>query len=293
MVSFLKSLGASFPFDINAHDGPPPNSFGAANVAYADSEAIVASANGVGFGMDSTSIYDGQQFATGIYPTTPTDWAYNFRAHPAPIHHLQMFEPGQQYLAAGYAITSPATIPSGLGITITTGSPMNTATIRCVQDCSWFSGPDIPGANIYVSGNSNPALNAVWQVTCSGQCSTNTLQFSTAVSGGSYAGGTVWAPDYWPIVMPFAVQHNVSSIEVYECDLDFTFGTFPLAGDPPSNPTTTWASNSTDPSGCAAWGVQQSSASGYPNSASDTQIGQPSATSVRTGTSILIYGTQF
>jgi hypothetical protein len=285
MVSFLKSLGASFPFDINAHNGPPPNSFGAANVAYADSEAIVASANGVGFGMDSTSIDDGQQFATGIYPTTPTDWAHNFKAHPAPVHHLQMYEPGQTYFAAGYVISYIMT-------TGPTGSPANTAIINCSYDCSWFSG--ISGANIYVSGNSNPALNGVWPISCTSQCASNTLQFFSSVSANSYTGGIVWAPDYWPIVMPFAVQHNVSSIEVYECDLDFAFGTFSMgAGYPPDHPTTTWVTSPPTGSGCAAWGVQSPSASGYSTAATDAQIGQPSATSVRTGKSILIKGTQF
>jgi hypothetical protein len=100
------------------------------------------------------------------------------------------------------------------------------------------------------------------------------------------SGGTVWSPNYWPIVMPFAVQHNVSSIEVNECDLDYAMGVYP-------NTTTLWVPNeTTGQGGCAEWGLLGSDA-GYQNSAGDTQIGQPSATSVRNGSSILVNGTQF
>jgi len=86
--------------------------------------------------------------------------------------------------------------------------------------------------------------------------------------------------------MPFAVQHNVSSIEVYECDLDYALGAYP------NGTTTLWVSDEKGQGGCADWGLLGSDA-GYQNSASDTQIGQPAATSVRTGNSILVNGTQF
>jgi len=84
------------------------------------------------------------------------------------------------------------------------------------------------------------------------------------------------------------VQHNATTIEVYECDLDYAFGAYPN-----SRTTTAWVTDETGlTGGCAAWGLLGQD-QGYQNSASDTQIGQPSATSVRTGTSILINGTQF
>jgi hypothetical protein len=289
MTVFLKSLNASFPFDISAHNGPPSNGTAPANVSYADSEAIVASANGVGFGMQSVSINDSKTFATGTAPTTATDWAYNFKSHPAPVHHLQMYQPGggsnsdqnSHYFAARYPIYN---------IYVDTGG---TATVNCGTgpsasvDCSPYS-----GEFIYVSGNGNPALNGIWSVNCS-PCATNTLQFSAPIhTGQSYTGGMVWAPNYWPIVMPFAVQHNVSTIEVYECDLDYAYGSFPSSPPfVPSNPTTTWVDSETG-GGCADWGVPGSDV-GYQNSASDTLIGQPPATSIRTGSSILINGTQF
>jgi len=285
MVTFMKSLGASFPFDISAHNGPPSGVGGALNVGYADSEAIIASTNGVGFGMQSVSINDGQQLAKGTYPTSPTDWVYNFKAHPAPVHHLQMYQPGgpsvgstgnpsANYFAAGYPIDH---------ITVSG----TTATIYCPAsptpvDCSPFSGEPI-----FVTGNSNPALNGLHLVTCSA-CPVNTLTFSTSVAPNTYPGGTVWSPNYWPIVMPFAVQHKATTIEVYECDLDYAYGAYPN-----SRTTTAWVTDETGMAGgCAAWGLQGQDP-GYQNSASDTEIDQPWAVSVRTGKSILINGTQF
>jgi len=274
MVTFLKSLGASFPFDISAHVGPPFNE----TLAYADSEAIVASANGVGFGLQAGSIGDSSAFAKGFFPSSSTDWAHNFKTYPAPVHHIQTYEPGDNSFAAGYAITSPTTSPSGPGITISGG----TATVSCVTDCSWFSG--LANLYIYVAGNSNPALNGIWLVSCPAQCAANTLQFQTAVTAAG-TGGAVWAPDYWPILMPFAVLQGVTSIEAYECDLDYAFGV----------QTTTWLTYPPSPGsiGCALWGISGGPDAGYKNALKDTLGGQPVATSVRAGQSILVKGSQF
>jgi hypothetical protein len=124
----------------------------------------------------------------------------------------------------------------------------------------------------------------------------NQLQFPTNSALAGYVGGgaTVWSPNYWPMVMPFVVQHNASAVEVYECDLDYAFGVFNSgAGQPPEFPTTTWVTSESMGSGCAAWGAQQPTASGYPNSAANTLIGQPPATSVLTGNSRVNNGTQY
>jgi hypothetical protein len=295
MVTFLKGLNASFPFDISAHNGPPSSGTAPSNVAYADSEAIVASANGVGFGMESVSINDPQAFAAGNFPTSKTDWVHNFKTYPAPVHHLQMYQPGggsysnpqNSYFAAGYPFYQ---ISVG-------GAKPYTATISCGTDsadqvdCSPFAGEPV-----YITGNANAAINGTWQASVA--VASNQLQFPTNSLLGGYtgSGGTVWSPNYWPMVMPFVVQHNATTVEVYECDLDYAFGTFSLGtGQPPDNPTTAWITAPPPPtgSGCAAWGVQQPSASGYSNSASNTQIGQPSSTSVRTGNSSVTNGTQF
>ena len=50
------------------------------------------------------------------------------------------------------------------------------------------------------------------------------------VSGGPYLGGVMWGSNYWPITMPFMTEQKVSSIEVYECDIDFAYGTTTTTG---------------------------------------------------------------
>ncbi len=280
MISFLKGLGASFPFDISAHEGPPFNN----NTAYADSEAAIASANGVGFGMQSVNIGDTQAYVAQIFPTTREDWAHNFQVYPAPVHHLQMDAPGTKYFAEGYAID-----PS-LGISIS-GGVGKSATINCgttpAGDCTPFS-----GALIYVSGNSNNALNGIWQVTCGAPadpCPTSPYGLTfTLLSDASCPtaclGGNVYGPDYWPIAMAFAVQHSASFIEVWECSLDYAFDTV----------TTYQSTDDTDSSGCASWALLPPLGDpGYHGTLGDALIGQPAATSVRTGNSVLVNGTQF
>ena len=274
MLSFLTSLGTSFPFDISAHSGPPSNQ----NTAYADSESIAASAYGLGFGMQSVNVGDSKTYAAqSPFPFTREDWAHNFQAYQAPVHHLQTNAPGSGSLAEGYNIDPT------LGIVVTSGTGV--ATINCTADCT-----PLGGQEIYVAGNTDNALNGIWMVTCGNvphPCPTNGLTFQSGLTSGCTpcgTGGVVWGPDYWPITMPFAVQHGVSSIEVWECSLDYAFGAYP------NNTTTTaWVSTG---NGCANWALLGPN-TGYQNAATDAQIGQPSATSVLSGGSILINGSQF
>ncbi len=286
MLTFLKGLGASFPFDISSHTGPPGNS----NTAYADSEAAIASTNGVGFGMESVNIGDTQAYLAQVFPTTREDWAHNFQTYSAPVHHLQMSAPGTKYYAEGYAIA-----PVG-GVTIISG----VATINCTNDCTPFG-----GQLIYVSGNSNNALNGIWQVTCGGPspqppCPVynppTSLYYGltfTPPSGASCSsaclGGNVYGPDYWPIALAFALQHGSNFIEVWECSLDYAFGADAVF---PPQTTTDWVSPGGTPQGCANWALLGGDP-GYLGTLSDALIGQPAATSVRTGNSILVNGTQF
>jgi hypothetical protein len=282
MLAFLNGLGASFPFDISAHEGPPDNN----NTAYADSEAAIASANGIGFGMQSVNIGDTQTYAAQTFPLTREDWAHNFQAYPAPVHHLQMDAPGTKYFAEGYAIQPSAGIDVDM---------YGNATINCTMDCTPFS-----RAKIYISGNSNNALNGIWAVTCGNPgnpCPTTLtstyygLIFSSGITSGCPmppvpcgTGGIVWGPDYWPITMPFAVQHGASFIEVWECSLDYAFNTISTYQSPTNAGTT----------GCASWGVLPAGGDpSYKGTLGDAQIGQPSATSVRTGNSVLVNGKQF
>jgi hypothetical protein len=267
MTHFLNGLGASFPFTISAHFGPPASS----NVAYADSEAILASSNGVGFGIQAVSVYDSVSYAGGSFPSSLEDWAYNFKTYPAPVHHLQTSTPGFKYLAEGYGI-----------VNISDDGNMTTATINCSSDCSSFSG--LP---VYISGNTNSALNTIWsQVTCTSG-STSCKLFYPSPMNLSGSNGTLWAADYWPIILPFSVQRGASSIEVYECALDYAFGLS-------STPTTNWAPNDTGSGGCASWGVSASpSDPPYQGALANTRVGQPSGTSIKNGSGVLTNGTQF
>ncbi|MBZ5573640.1 MAG: hypothetical protein LAO09_17370 [Acidobacteriia bacterium] len=247
--------------------------------------------------MQSVNVGDGQKYAAGVYPTSRENWAHNFRTYPAPVHHLQTNAPGTKFLAEGYRIDY---------ITVNDPNHPGEATIFCTSndgqnpsDCSWLS-----GQQIYISGNTNNALNGVWLVNCdtSGtgdcsdtneqqQCTTNRLSFCAGASLASGSGGIVWGPDYWPVVMPFAVQHGVTSIEVWECSLDYAFG-----ANQGGFTTTQWVSDSGGSAGCADWGViggQSGADLGYQNTLGDTRIGQPTSTSVRAGQGTFVNGSQF
>jgi hypothetical protein len=213
MTSFLASLNASFPWTISSHTGPPGN----VNNGYADSEAVLADENDIGFGMQSVSIEDPITYSAGNYPTTREDWADNFNkfASTTPVRHLQVEAPGSPVQGAGYTIN-----------TITVAG--TTATVNCnstsVGTCSDFSD------TVEITGDSNSALNGTWTVLCGTSCSTNTVTFTvpSGTSGGT--GGTVWEPGYLPIVAPFADAHNSTSLEVWECILDYTYGTTTISG---------------------------------------------------------------
>lgn len=151
------------------------------------------------------------------------------------------------------------------------------------------------GEPIYISGNSDPTLNGIWTAnpTCGG-CTANQLKFPAPSSSVGGNNGTVWSPNYWPIVMPFVVRHGASAIEVYECDLDYAFGLGPNEQD---LPTTPWVMDETGNGGCADWGVVGSPLApftdvGYENSLSSTLSGQPSANSIQIGASTLLNGSQ-
>jgi hypothetical protein len=217
MVGFLGGLHASFPWTTSAHKGPPGNG----NEGYADGEALLAATNAVGFGIQALSIGDPGTYAVGAYPSTTEDWAVNFQKYSnAPVHHLQTAAPGAGGIWwSGYGISWIQVLTSGV-------PPVSIATVTCTSDCSPFS-----GQNIYITGNSNVNLNAVWQVACTNyigaQCATNTLQFVTpgapAVPDNTYYSGKVWSDNYWPITFPFAASRGASSIELWECDLDYAY----------------------------------------------------------------------
>jgi hypothetical protein len=277
MVTFLRNLGSGFPLTISSHTGPPGDS----SNAYADSEAIVASESSIGFGMQTVNVGDNQTYAAGLsagFPTSRNDWAHNFQTYPAPVHHLQMSNSGTTFYAEGYPIGN---------ISIASGSPMNRATITCQGSSGNVDCSPLYGQPIYVSGNSDDSLNGIWQVSCSGtggQCPANQLQFSTNLPACSPCGtgGTVWSPDFWPMVMPFTILRGASSVELWECSLDYAYGV----------QTTTWVPDESDGGGCASWGVAGPD-SNYQNVLTNTTMGLPPATSILAGQGWLINGWQF
>jgi hypothetical protein len=278
MVQFLKNQGATYPIAISAHNGPP----NLTTTAYAESDAIMASLNGIGFGMSSVSVGDSLSYAQGVFPATVSDWAHNFKTYPAPIHWLQTYFPGYQFFASGYPISTISSDGSG------------NVTLHCIGSCMPFA-----GSPIYISGNSNPSFN-ISAVACppSGSLTcpnSTTLEFTSTVPTSNGSGGTVWSPNYWPVMMPFAVQHGANTIEVYECDLDYAFGVWA------TTPTTLWQSGDVTNNVCvlpgslstgSPVGVSGVSDIGYNHALADTQNGQPVGTSV-TGNANLSKVNQF
>lgn len=214
MTSFLAGLNASFPWTISSHTGPPGN----VSNAYADSEAVLADESDIGFGMQSVSIEDPITYAIGNYPTTREDWADNFNKFQSttPVRHLQVEAPGSPP-GAGYRIN-----------TITVSG--TTATVNCnsatVGDCNEFQD------TIEITGSGYTTLNNTWTVLCGSSCLANTLTFTVPAGtmNGTWSGGTVWEPGYLPIVAPFADAHYSTSLEVWECILDYTYNTMTTSG---------------------------------------------------------------
>jgi hypothetical protein len=259
MMQYLSGLHASFPWTVSSHTGPPSNG----NYAYADAEAMLAALNGTGFGMQSISVIDPPAYAAAAYPTSKNDWAANFQKYPnVPVHHLQLAAPGNAFWWSEYAVGAS-------GIQVLTTSGVSTATVNCSTDCSAFSAQPI-----YITGNSNVNLNAVWSVACANgvgpKCAANTLQFVTPVDGsgyhaipdGTYYGGDVWSENYWPIVLPFSLARGATSTELWECDLDFAFNT---------------STSPTGMGGCSTVGVTGGNPD-YTNSILNTLAGQPTST---------------
>jgi hypothetical protein len=240
MMQFLNTY-ATFPVTVTSANGPP----GHMNQAYADLEAQLATQNNVGFGNQALNIYDTILAAAG----TPSvdDWVENFKNYPyAPVHHLQTYSPGNGgMLASGFAITS---------INVSSG----TATVTCAgaADCSFFC----PGF-IYIVGNDSPALDGVFPTDSS--CTSPNVTFTPTqpVMPNTYSNGTMWGSDYWPITMPFATQQKATSVEVWECDLDFAF-------------------NSTTTSGCV--NSLTSPNADYENAVTNTLVGIPFGTGFHT-----------
>lgn len=238
MINYLGTLNpeATFNWDISSHFGPG----GDLTVIYPDSEAIMAYQLGndhVGFGMQSLSLQDPYDYDNGLFPSSREDWIANFSYYPAPsdvpVHHLQTESPGGTYFGAAYSIGQI----QGNGTTATITCASNGQDLDCSPyDLSW----------VYVTQPSGPFTDIIYPVTCGSMQNPCPEDYELTIPSsatGPVDGGYVWAPDYWPQTIDFSVNLGATRIEVYECDLDYAFGTT----------TTNDAQQPGDASGCANW----------------------------------------
>jgi hypothetical protein len=242
LYQYMHSLSWAFPIDSPMEHGPPQNM----NYVYPDTEAFLANQNGLGIGMQALNIGDSVTYAANTFdffpgfvlPSTVEDWAVNFREFPnVPVHHLQTEQPGSPS-AARFTISST-------GITITTlgctSSSCPSATINCTLDCSAYC---LVAPWVYVSGNSNSALNGIQQVdinslACTSSSPTTTIGLTGSfppTPGAAYSGGYVFSGVHLPVLLPFATQQcqgslqTICSVEIWEELLDWAYGTNTVSG---------------------------------------------------------------
>jgi hypothetical protein len=113
---------------------------------------------------------------------------------------------------------------------------------------------------------------------------------SSTFNSNPGTGGVVWAVDFWPIVMPLLVRSDATSLEVYECDLDFAFGANQAV---PPFITTDWGTSSGCISPSSNIGVVPGPSTSYENSLQDARSGQPAAATQLTGTTALVNGVHY
>jgi hypothetical protein len=208
LYAFLASQHSAIPLDISSHDGPPFNQ----NWAYADSEAVSAVRSGIGFGNEGVNIQDHVEFEDSHVPSSQHDWVENFDLFGAApvVRHLQTLWPGSGGVQAENFSIESVVVSGG------------TATTTCSNgDCSVYC----TGGPVEITGNANAKLDGTWLGTAT-SCGKGTVAFpvATGIPDGSFAGGTIWGPDYLPVTLPFARAHGVTAFELHECTLDYAFG---------------------------------------------------------------------
>jgi hypothetical protein len=216
LYKFIQSLPWAFPIDTPAHTGPASNQ----NMAYSDTEALLASQYGLGMGMQAASIGDLVTSAAQHFPLTTANWATHFREFPyVPDHHLQTMNPGSPMQAAQFTISSSGGI-SSTGLISCSGA---------ANDCSVFcTAPPW----IFISGTSNPAFNGIWEVNPSQSgCGTGQIQLVGTIPPGGSNGGMVYSGAHLPVLLPFETQQcqgsfqTICSAELWEESLDWAYGT--------------------------------------------------------------------
>ncbi len=227
LTGFIHSQNPSVPIVISSHDGPPNNY----NSAFADSEAVMAQGNGIGFGQESITINDPISWSENLVPSSYHDWALNFGTYSTEpiVRYAQTTWPGPFTGSQSevFAIQNIKVAGNGL------------ATATCNQDCT-----PLCNSTVYFTNPSNPndpfnnttvqdVTGAENILTCQANGSTGQFTFNTSavvggvgsISPGTYmTGGDVWAAEYLPVVIPFAQQHYVTSLELHECTLDYAYG---------------------------------------------------------------------
>jgi hypothetical protein len=195
ILKYIRSLNPQFKVVISTIDGP---NF---DVSYADTEAQLAAANGIGMGTESLSMTDYYDYSNNLQ--CPNDWCANFASFAKSNlnFYLQTANPGS------LPVFSLSKV-SGNG---------NTATATCTQDCTLGLAGGL--MMVQISGNSVSAFDAFVQpATNSGSVFT----FPTT-SKGTGNGGVVYSQDYLPQTLPFTVAAHANALEIYTCDLFYAF----------------------------------------------------------------------
>jgi hypothetical protein len=190
MDKFLGSLfSGTIPVTTSSHAGPP----NLTTQPYADAEALEASINRVGFGMQSARISDQTAYAIG-QPTTQ-NWVVNFGRYAAPVHHLQAVQNGTNPEAANFGI-STITV---LGTTATANCTGGTGTINASGTAiTWVSGA-LFGAGwtgtftIAGTGYTILSVNSTTSITLTGSAGIQSgVAYDASNACEIYAGATIF-----------------------------------------------------------------------------------------------------
>jgi hypothetical protein len=194
---------------INAHAGPPSNS----DLGFADSMVEIATASGVGFGMEALSIGDAYEDSLG--KPCNDDWCKNFGAHAG----------------TGVPLVLQSTIPTMQPTYAASIDGNGTeATATCGPSCDFYVGNS---GWVTVSGSDPAGFDGTFLIT-GGEPNT-AITFASKTSGKS-SSATLEGPDYLPTTIPFAVKNHATALEIYLCDLFYAFDPNAVSGQNCSTP---------------------------------------------------------
>jgi hypothetical protein len=207
-MAFIHAQDPSVPTAINAHAGPPDNS----DNSYADTEAQLAVANHVGFGMEAFGLGDAYLSSHGM--ECVDNWCNNFAT----------------YADAGVPLVLQNTIPL-----LQPTYALTTIVGNGKDALATAPGSDLYGGNsswVQISGSSAAAYNGMFDV-IGADASVFGFASTESVTG---TGGTLLSPDYLPLSIPFAIGAHATAFEIYLCDLLYAYDPNPVAGLTCSSP---------------------------------------------------------